>query len=180
MQPWVAAGLGFEVSKPTEKGVYWAKNVTPGTADLQLSVTVRNASGLPLGGIGVLFGFHTGDSYPVPPMDYWNKWDALVGNLQYTDGSGTARHTAREKGTEIFIVDYQYEDGAQIIARSSDVFSEIPLLTNPPGQFDHTGIHVDFVQFTPGVLSQAQINAWFEERIAALEAEAGPAISSRR
>lgn len=162
--------LSLDMEQPTVAGLYYSIEVQQATAELRHEAMVVDQDDRPLAGVAVLFGYDTGDKHPLPSLDYWGKFGELRGNLQYTNGAGEAFHTFKDGGEDIFVVDYQVENGIQCIARASDVWWNCPSVNvGGGGRFEHTGVRIKFRRYTPGVGTHADVHADIEARLKALE-----------
>lgn len=166
LQPWTAKGLKLKVVQPNAFGLYFVKQLLFGRFESEISVTVLDENGTPLDNVAVLFGFHTGKSYEVPPVNHPDQFGEIKGNL-FKTFAGQAKGMAASDGQEVAIIDYQYDanGGITAIERPTDIVVNIPILGTPPGDSNHSLVHVTFQRFTTGVLS-------IEQRLAALEAGA--------
>ena len=161
-------GMALDLYPATEFGKYVLINCEQADIETHHQVQVIDEDGLPLAGVGVIFGYSSGPLVaPKPRVNYWSQGPrALNGNFQRTDPAGCAKHTYGQGGETIWIWDVD-RDG--VLKFSSDIVQNCNWV---PARFNHTGVKLTFQRRKAGVVPLKQRLADIEQRLAALE-EAG-------
>ena len=166
MDPW---GMWLELATPTQFGQYVLVKVEQASLELHHEVVVRDENDQPLPDVCVIFGFDTGNERGARPRgSYWPQAPRdPVGNVEYTDSAGYARHTFQEGGENIFIWDVE-ADG--VLRLASDIVLNCNGVNEKYGKFRHTGVKLTFQRRRAGVVPERQRQAEAEHRQEQLEA----------
>lgn len=155
--------LNLELPYPSMYGEYGVVDIQPASVEQHHEVWVIDENERPLRGIGVVFGFSTGESIIKPRVNHWRGSPAVVrGNMQYTDYTGGVKHTFGEGGEDIWIWDM---DAQSVLKLPSTIVKNCSSVQD---RFIHTGVQIVFKRFTDAETDRERMDD-FERRITLLE-----------
>lgn len=162
MDPW---GLSLDLATPTVFGQFALVGCEPADIEGHHQVQVIDENGLPLGGVGVLFGWDNGPDAPRRKASYWLDAPRVArGNYQRTNLAGYCQHTFGQGGETIYVRDL---DRIGALKLSSDIVYNCRWIVN---RFNHTGIKLTFQRRQDGFVPLSQRLIDIERRLGELEA----------